>query len=361
MSTLTLVPSPCTKRTMHDDDGSVPLDGSATLDGKVPLLDALQLDQLEAAFRRWAKGPVPSHGRKDSRRRIFLIFLLIRYTGAKLSEVLAFGPDVVGDDTVTFAVEGQPPRCVEISQALSRELRELATSLETDGDDYVIDPAYVRRKFYDMARRCGFERRQGGPEMLRKARALELMQNNVPLPAVQRMMGRPAPPLTAAATGFSERDLQEATRSYVEREGSGRTSARNRFMGKVSRLCTGDVQTLVELATVDGGTLRSIITNESAERLGLKPGMLVSAEVKAPWLTIEPAGRPGASSADNERKGVISRIVRGSVATECIVTVSPTLVLCAVVPAEQFDALGLDVGNAARLSFGSLSVILHVD
>ena len=54
-------------------------------------LDTVQLTRLEQSFRQWAEGALRSDVRL-SRQRILLIFLLIRYTGAKLNEVLALDP-----------------------------------------------------------------------------------------------------------------------------------------------------------------------------------------------------------------------------------------------------------------------------
>ena len=54
-------------------------------------LDTIQLNRLEQSFREW----VEESARKDvrlSRWRILLIFLLIRFTGAKLNEVLVLNP-----------------------------------------------------------------------------------------------------------------------------------------------------------------------------------------------------------------------------------------------------------------------------
>ena len=54
---------------------------------ETPCLDSTGLAKLERAFRSWA-----SLSRSDvhvSRRRLLMIFLLIRYTGARLNEVLA--------------------------------------------------------------------------------------------------------------------------------------------------------------------------------------------------------------------------------------------------------------------------------
>ena len=54
-------------------------------------LDTVQLSRLEEAFRRWAQDATRGDVRL-SRQRILLIFLLIRYTGARLNEVLALHP-----------------------------------------------------------------------------------------------------------------------------------------------------------------------------------------------------------------------------------------------------------------------------
>ena len=49
-------------------------------------LDTIQLNRLELAFREWADSRRRILG--FSRKRVLLIFLLIRYTGARLNEVL---------------------------------------------------------------------------------------------------------------------------------------------------------------------------------------------------------------------------------------------------------------------------------
>lgn len=51
-------------------------------------LDSNRLTDLEEAFRRWATSSKRSDHR-PSRERILLIFLIIRYTGARLNEVLS--------------------------------------------------------------------------------------------------------------------------------------------------------------------------------------------------------------------------------------------------------------------------------
>src|SRR4030042_6517358 len=54
-------------------------------------IDPVQLQHLEQSFRTWANSP-SGINRKASRKRVLLIFLLIRYTGARLNEILSLHP-----------------------------------------------------------------------------------------------------------------------------------------------------------------------------------------------------------------------------------------------------------------------------
>jgi molybdate transport system regulatory protein len=71
-----------------------------------------------------------------------------------------------------------------------------------------VDPGFVRRKFYERAEACGIAKQLGAPEILRKSRAVELMQKNMPLPAVQMLLGHSTPNLTSSYLSYSEDDIQ---------------------------------------------------------------------------------------------------------------------------------------------------------
>ena len=328
-------------------------------------LEPQRLALLEQSFRDWANA-AQSERARASRGRILLIFLLIRYTGAKLNEVLDLNPSAdlhPERNSITFggASPGQG-REVQISASLSGEIAALLAGLEKEGERlFAVDPAFVRRKFYERAQACGFPKSQGGPEMIRKARAVELVRNKLPLPAVQRLLGHSTPNLTTAFMSFSEDDMRKATRWYMERESGHRTSARNCFFGKVGAMDKGDIQTAVELATPGGNTVRAMITNASAERLALAPGQMISAEVKAPWLILERCDRPGASSAENQFAGELVAVAEGRINTECVVRLDDGTELCAVLSSPGFTALRLNVGDPARVLFNCYGVVLHAD
>lgn len=337
-------------------------------------LESNDLARLEQAFRTWATKAGPA--RALSRKRILVMFLLIRYTGAKLHEVtgLHAESDILPAQGIVryqdSEEENGQAREVHISPELADELANLlemtaaAPEMESAGSGrqpFAIDPAFVRRKFYERAKECGLDARRGGPEMIRKARALEMMRNNIPLPVVQRFMGHSTPGITAARVSFSEEDMQQVARWFIERESGRKTSARNNFFGKATRIAKGEIQSLVEITTPDGDTVRTMVTNSSVERLGLREGRLVAAEIKAPWLMLESASRPGASSADNVYEGRITKIGRGSINTECEVSIHEGITLCAVLSTPGFDALGLVEGDAARVVFNCYAAVLHVE
>ncbi len=328
-------------------------------------LDTAQLNLLEQSFREWAEESSRSDVRL-ARRRILLIFLLIRYTGAKLNEVLDLSPfrDIDHKKRSVFFRSAQNPREVQISEALSREFRSVLADrnfASSVRDTFSVDPAFVRRKFYERACACGLSQHLCGPEMIRKARGAELMQGNMPLTAVQVLFGHSTPNLTSSYVTFSEDEIRQTTRYFMERESSRKTSARNFFFGKVSSIKQGDIQSRVELSTVEGYPVTTIITNDSVGRLGLKTGKLITAEVKAPWVILEKCDHEPKCSADNRFRGSIERINGGAVNTEYVVRVSDRTELCSIVSTQSSGLLDIKKGDAVWALFNCYAVVLHVD
>jgi molybdate transport system regulatory protein len=333
-------------------------------------LDPVQLHRLEQAFRRWAEGAARSDVRL-SRQRILLIFLLIRYTGAKLNEVLALDPfrDInPGRQSVVFgkpdATPDRLPREVQMPETLSQEIQaaldDVAFKNSLDSL-FNVDPGHVRRKFYERAIACGFPKELGGPDAIRKSRAVELLQNNVPLPVVQRILGHSTPNLTAAFVSFSDDDIRKVEKFFLEKETRRRTSARNAFFGKISAIQKGDIQTKVELVTMGGHCVTTVITNDSLARLGLKTGMLITAEVKAPWVVLQKGAEEPECSTENKFPGTVERIMQGKVTTEYVVKIADGTELCSVVTSDLSRRLGLCENDPVWAIFNSFSVVLHLD
>jgi len=341
-----------------------------SVDHTDPCLDTAQLNQLEQSFRKWTTSS-PRADVRFSRHRILITFLLIRYTGAKLNEVLAV--DLFKDidkknNAVTYGSTGPQPgsklRTVHLSEALCHEILELThTPLfrKKKGRMADLDPGFVRRKFYERAAACGFAKELGGPEALRRARAVELMQGNLPLPAVQKILGHTSPGLTSSYVTFSESEIQDIARRFMEKESGRKTSARNTFFCNVTDIVTGDIQTRVDMITMEGHPVVTVITNDSVHRLGLVPGKWIVAEVKAPMVMLQDGADAFNGSVENRFKGTVTQITRGKINTECIVRVSDTTHICAVMSSAGTWLSGVNPGDAVWAVFSCFSVILHMD
>jgi molybdate transport system regulatory protein len=81
--------------------------------------------------------------------------------------------------------------------------------------------------------------------------------------------------------------LIKASSVLIVTEDAGvRFSARNRFHGKVAAVKAGAVNTEVVIEMPEGGSVASMVTHESAERLGLAVGASASAIFKASSVII---------------------------------------------------------------------------
>jgi molybdate transport system regulatory protein len=332
-------------------------------------LDPTDLAKLEQAFRSWERASSRADVRV-SRKRILLIFLLIRYTGARLNEVLELDLRKDIDEAKRIVryrnvseVNSSPAREVQISSELMSEIQQTLHDpafAEKAALLLKVDAGHVRRKFYEQAVACGFAQDLGSPNAIRRARAVELMQSNVPLPVVQRVLGHSTPNLTASFIAFSEEDIDQVARHFIETESRRKTSARNAFFGKIGAIRLGDIQSEVELVTVGGEVITTVITKNSLKRLGLKVGSLVTAEVKAPWVVLQKSGTQPLCTAENMFYGAVSQILRGKLTTELIVRIQDGTEFCSLVTEGSRRKLDVKKNDNVWVMFNSFAVILHV-
>jgi molybdate transport system regulatory protein len=333
-------------------------------------LDTIQMNRLEQSFRNWAEGS-PRADVRLSRKRILLIFLLIRYTGGKLNEVTALNPFQDIDFKHQLVLLGRtekknirPSREVQIPEDLSEEIK---SSLNDPvfkkylGNFFKVDPGHVRRKFYERAIDSGIPPAMGAPESIRRSRGIELIQSNMPLPVVQKMLGHSTLNVTAAYVDFSDADMRKVAKLFVEKESRRKTSARNSFFGKISSIKKGDIQAKVEMITLSGDMVTTIITRDSLSRLGLKTGSLITAEVKAPWVILQKSDREPKTTAENRFVGNIVRINKGETTTEYVVRISDGTELCSIVSTENARMMGFKEDDRVWVIFNSFAVVLHID
>lgn len=327
----------------------------------VKFLDSHGMNLLAQAFRTWL-GLAPDTRVRRSRLRVWLAFLLLRYSGGRLGEILAL------DDRRDF----DPKRGV-VRLGTNGNVREVALPAEVleemgiilqspeltslRGEILHMDQGFVRRKFYEQAQRSGLPKELLNPRVLRNSRAVELLRGGVPLLAVQAMLGHCASTLSSTLFTVSDKDLRSIAQRYIARETSMKTSARNTFVGEVIRITPGEIMSLVELTADTGLRVTAVITNASLRNLEIVKGALMTAIVKAPWVTVSLGDAPE-SSALNSYRGVVNAINAGAVECEVVAELEDGHGLCALVTSVSAQELGLQTGQQAWFSFTALSVIL---
>ncbi|WP_051364011.1 TOBE domain-containing protein [Oleidesulfovibrio alaskensis] len=349
----------------------------------VKLLDAEQLLRLEQAFSRWRAAAATPHA-EISRGRMWLLFQLLRHTGARLGEVQAL--DVRTDvclqtGSARFGHNGRM-REVPLPRALCREIDRLLNGVSGGGFGeypFGVDQGYVRRVFYARAEECGVPRDMATPRVLRNTRAVELLRSGVPLAVVREVLGQASADLAAVLQNYSSGDMRAIVRRLAMDAGE-RSSARNSFRGHVSAIRTDAIMAEVSLCTVGGHTVSALITMESLRALELEPDSPVGATVKAPYVDVRLCapgsadGDTGGSGRPNCMTAAVTQVRSSGVMAEVMGACADGTQLCALLSISDAERMGLvsseagagqDVaapgvkGMTAEFFFKPLSVVLH--
>lgn len=136
-----------------------------------------------------------------------------------------------------------------------------------------------------------------------------------------------------------------------------RSSARNQYRGRVSKLSRGGVNSEVTIALSDSLELVAIITNDSRKQMGLKKGSDVIALIKSSWVLLS-TDTDIRTSARNHLTGTVSKIARGEVNSEVTLDLGDGKTLCAVITNPSVRELKLKKGQPASALFKASSVIL---
>jgi molybdate transport system regulatory protein len=145
----------------------------------------------------------------------------------------------------------------------------------------------------------------------------------------------------------------------VLRRWTMKTSARNQFLGTVSKVTRGAVNSEV-LLDIGGGELAAIVTNRSLDDLGLAPGVEAHALVKASWVIVT-TDQKVKTSARNRLCGVVSRCVEGAVNGEVVLELPGGKSVAAVITNESIRSLGLKRGVRACALIKASHIVLAVN
>jgi molybdate transport system regulatory protein len=137
-------------------------------------------------------------------------------------------------------------------------------------------------------------------------------------------------------------------------------SARNVWLGNVTHIEKGAVNSVVTVALKGRDTIVSVITENSVQRLGLQPGVEVLAIVKAPSVMLALDVDRRKISARNILEGRINRIIPGIVNDEVIIDLDVGNTVTSILTSEGVKRLGLREGMTISAIIKASDVLLAI-
>ena len=298
---------------------------------------------------------------KLARARTWVIFILLRYGGLKLQEIFA----------LTYANFDLHNSCIHVEQTFKRTIylakniaRRLAAIFSpelfkpTEINPLKVDAATIRHVFLRCAKICHLPKGTLNARNLRYTRAGELQRFGLGQQALAYFLGQGKNDLDPKFRVELENSLQE----FCQMETDLRTSARNVFQGRVNEIEASGLMVRVKLKTTSGLLISALITNQSLRRLQITTGTIVTASIKAPWITISPfpadGAMPTSSSMENCFPAVIDQIKGDPILYEITAILPDGSQVCAL---QGKDTWQPQEGEKVLVLIKALAVVLNTD
>ena len=186
-------------------------------DETIKYLSEKELNRLTGSFQAWfdqAQGKT-----RRIRGRYWLVFLMARYTGARISEVLKI------DDTIDIDFRGSRIQLWTLKRKKPfKRTVAVPPIVTTEVATYLAEWPNMRGMAFGLARQnfftklktigsqTGISKDKLHPHALRHSRAMEMVSANVPLNIIQQVLGHSSILNTAVYLQISGRDAEQIMR-----------------------------------------------------------------------------------------------------------------------------------------------------
>lgn len=183
----------------------------------IKYLSEEELNRLTGSFQAWfdqAQGKT-----RRIRGRYWLVFLMARYTGARISEVLMI------DDTIDIDFRGSRIQIWTLKRKKPfKRTVAVPPVVTTEVATYLAEWPNMRGMAFGLARQnfftklkttgsqTGISKDKLHPHALRHSRAMEMVSANVPLNIIQQVLGHSSILNTAVYLQISGRDAEQIMR-----------------------------------------------------------------------------------------------------------------------------------------------------
>jgi molybdate transport system regulatory protein len=171
-----------------------------------------ELNNLTLAFQQWFEKT-----RGVVRSRYWLVFLFLKYTGARITEVLSvdelrdidFKNSTVRLITLKKINKAKQHRVVPIPDRLISEyLRIVKLFPSVEGKAFKLKRNNFLVVFKNLCKKVNIPDKLAHPHVLRHTRAIELIRNGIPVTAVQTILGHSSLNTTAMYLKYSNIEIQ---------------------------------------------------------------------------------------------------------------------------------------------------------
>lgn len=135
-------------------------------------------------------------------------------------------------------------------------------------------------------------------------------------------------------------------------------SARNVWIGKITTIEDGAVNSIIHIELKGGDKLSTVITEGSVRRLGLEENQEVMAIVKAPHVLLALEVNPVTISARNILNGTISNIITGAVNDEITISLPGGSTVTSIITSASTNRLNLQIGTPCSALIKASDIIL---
>ena len=195
------------------------LNGNLVFSGNIPnYLTESQLNSLIATFQAWYDDKSISNTKRHIRGRYWIVFLTLRFTGARISEVINIKHEDIdfrNAEIRLITLKRHNPkkrgqyRIVPVPSNLTSEIANYIVEFPHMRDKvFKVDRSNFNKVFKELCIQAGIPKELAHPHILRHTRAIELLRAGVPVTIVQDILGHSALTTTAIYLRISGQEVK---------------------------------------------------------------------------------------------------------------------------------------------------------
>jgi len=177
-----------------------------------------QINALTSSFQAWFDDNTISDAKRRIRGRYWLVFLILRFTGARISEVINIKHEDIDFRNAEIRLitlkrhnpkkKGQY-RIIPVPSNITNEISNYLVQYPDMRDKtFRIDRSNFYKIFKDFCKKANIPQELAHPHILRHTRAIELLRAGVPVTIVQDLLGHSALTTTAIYLKISGQEVK---------------------------------------------------------------------------------------------------------------------------------------------------------